>query len=112
MLAARLDALVVRHIQELEQSAPIDHEKLAEALELLKITKLAANPRWRKRGSSEPTRPIMELVAADVDPHCAPRAAVEDFLANREKPPPEPRRRGRKDRRDEHHAWLLEKERP
>jgi hypothetical protein len=55
----------------------------------------------------------MQLCTGDVDLHRAPRAAVEDFLANREPPPePPPRRRRRKRASyDEHHAWLLEKER-
>ena len=43
----------------------------------------------------------------------APRAAVEDFLANREPPPAEPGRRRprRPTTRAEYHAWLLQKER-
>jgi hypothetical protein len=49
-----------------------------------------------------------------VDLHRAPRAAVEDFLENREPPREEPglpRRRGRQSKRNAHHAWMLEKER-
>jgi hypothetical protein len=115
-LAARLDALAERHIRELEESACVDPGKLAEALELLKMAKLAARPRHgrRKRLLDEPTRPIMQLCEGDVDLHRAPRAAVEDFLANRE-PPREaasPRRAGRESRRDREHRWMLEKERP
>ena len=56
----------------------------------------------------------MELCAADVDLHRAPRAAVEDFLAHREPPPKEAlphRPRVRRSKRSEHHAWMLEKER-
>jgi hypothetical protein len=116
-LAARLDALAERHIRELEESATVDPGKLAEALELLKMAKLAARPRHgpRKRLGADPTRPIMQLCAGDVDLHRAPRAAVDDFLANREPPPEEPGPRGRRggrreSRRDRAHRLLLEKE--
>ena len=85
------------------------------------MAKLAAMGRRRRRNTpggsgqkpNEPARPIMQLCVADVDLHRAPRSAVEDFLANREPPreEPGPRRRGRRSKRDEHHAWLLERER-
>jgi hypothetical protein len=48
-LAARLDALAERHIRELEDAACVDPDKLAEALELLKMAKLAARPRHGRR---------------------------------------------------------------
>jgi hypothetical protein len=104
-LAARLDALALRHIRELEASACVDPDKLEQALELLKMAKLAARPRRRKRKPGDPDldvstltgerlRPIMQLASADVDLHRAPRAAIDDFLANREPPAvPPPRRR-------------------
>ncbi len=93
-LAARLDALAERHIRELEESACVDPVKLGEALELLKMAKLAARRRPRRRlgDLAEPeefARPIIQLCAAGVDLSRAPRAAVEDFLANRERPPKE-----------------------
>ena len=133
-LAARLDALAERHIRELEESACVDSEKLAAALELLKMAKLAARPRHgrRKRNAAgplvpaqgtqthnqavpdEPTRPIMQLCSGDVDLHRAPRSAVEDFLENREPPLKEARPHRSRSRRltgDAHHAWMLEKER-
>jgi hypothetical protein len=125
-LAARLDALAERHIRELEESACVDPDKLAEALELLKMAKLAARPRHgrRRRGpadawlpSKKPEqfeRPVIQLAAADVSLRAAPRAAVEDFLANREPPREEdkpPRRRGKRARRAQLHRWMLEKER-
>ncbi|MBM3528328.1 MAG: hypothetical protein FJX62_09560 [Alphaproteobacteria bacterium] len=47
-LARRLAALAERHIRELEASASVDQDKLAEALELLKMAKVAARPRKRK----------------------------------------------------------------
>jgi transposase len=120
-LAARLQTLAERYLRELEDSASIDLDKLAQALELAKMAKLAAMGRRRRRNTpggsgqkpNEPTPPIMQLYEADVDLHRAPRSAVEDFLANREPPreEPGPRRRGRRSKRDEHHAWLLERER-
>jgi hypothetical protein len=109
-LAARLDALAERHVRELEESVRVDPDKLGEALELLKMARLAArrHPR-RRRGameSEEAKRPIMQHLGH------APRAAVEDFLAHRE-PPPEPvGPRGRGSRRQREHARMTEGERP
>jgi len=123
-LAARLTALAERHIRELEASACVDPDRLAEALELVKMAKLAARPRRRRRkpgaragdvssAADEPTRPIIQLCEADVDLHRAPREAIDDFLAHRAPPPTEarpPRSRGRRLGSDEHHTWMLEKE--
>ena len=116
-LAARRDALAERAIRELEQSASVDLDRLGEALELLKMAKLAARPRRRRRPPGDaapelPTRAIMQLCAGDVDLHRAPRPAVEDFLENREPPREEagPHRRGRRFTRAEYHRWMLEKE--
>lgn len=121
MLAARLDALAERHVRELEASVPVDPDKLAEALELLKMARLAASKRWRRldpgnakasptRG--EPLRPIIELCASGVDLQRAPRAAVEDFLEHREPPRMKPPRHrgGRRSRRDREHAWMMAKD--
>jgi hypothetical protein len=113
-LGARLDALAQRHIRELEESACVDPDKLGEALELLKMAKLAARRRPRRRFGDPPEpeqfrRPIAQLCAAGVDLHRAPRAAVEDFLANREKPavPVGPRGRGSRRQREQ---WMRERE--
>ncbi len=119
MLGARLDALAERHVRELEASACVDPVKLGEALELLNMARLAANPRRRPKrrpGEMEPVeafRPIAELCIGGVTLSRAPRAAVEDFLANRERPPKgaRPRRSGRGSRRQREHAWLLERNR-
>jgi hypothetical protein len=148
-LAKRLDALAERHIRELEEAACVDQQKLAEALELLKMARLAARPRHGRRrrksaspfvpapGSAQraarvqaagtqgpqtheqvepdrPTRPIMQLCLGDVNLHRASREAVEDCLEHREPPREEPGRRRprRPSKRDEHHMWMLEKERP
>jgi hypothetical protein len=117
-LAARLDALAQRHVRELEESACVDPDKLGEALELLKMARLAARRRPRRRigDIAEPenfTRPITQLCAAGVDLSRAPREAVEDFLANRERPPKEtlPPRGSPRSRRAWEHWWMREKER-
>jgi hypothetical protein len=115
MLAQRLDALAVRHVRELEESACVDPDKLGEALELLTMARLAATRRPKRRvGDPAPEdfrRPIIQLCAAGVDLSRAPRAAVEDFLANRERPREAPGPRGRGSRRQREHAWLMERER-
>jgi len=114
MLAQRLDALAERHVRELEESACVDPVKLGEALELLKMARLAATRRPRRRpgelAPEEASRPIGQLCIAGVDLSRAPRAAVEDFLANREPPPKPVGPRGRGSRRQREHAWLMEKE--
>ncbi|MFZ5693633.1 MAG: hypothetical protein ACOY5F_20560 [Pseudomonadota bacterium] len=48
-LAARLDALAERYVRELEADPAVDLDKLAAALELMKMAKLAAKPRKRRR---------------------------------------------------------------
>jgi hypothetical protein len=117
MLAQRLDALAERHVRELEESGCVDPDKLGEALELLKMARLAASRRPRRRpgelAPEEMSRPIEQLCAGGVILSRAPRAAVEDFLANREPPPKEagPQRRGRGSRRAREYAWMREKER-
>jgi transcriptional regulator with XRE-family HTH domain len=117
MLGARLDALAERHIRELEESACVDPVKLGEALELLTMARLAANPRRRPKrpgemAPEEASRPIGQLCVGGVDLSRAPRAAVEDFLANRERPREEdlPPRGSRRSRRWREQARMREKE--
>lgn len=120
MLGARLQALAERHIRELEESAgaePVDPVKLGEALELLNMARLAAQPRRRPKrrpGETEPVeafRPIAELCIGGVTLSRAPREAVEDFLANRARPPEKdlPPRGSRRSRRWREQAWMKEK---
>jgi hypothetical protein len=117
-LAARLDALAERHVRELEESACVDPIKLGEALELLNMARLAARRRPRRRAGGiapeEASRPIGQLCVGGVDLARAPRAAVEDFLANRERPRGEdlPPRGSRGSRRWRERARMMEKERP
>jgi hypothetical protein len=116
MLAQRLDALAERLIRELEASACVDPIKLGEALELLKMAKLAARRRPKRRpgelAPEQASRPIGQLCIGGVDLSRAPRAAVEDFLSHREPPREEakPRRRGRGSRREREHAWMMQRE--
>jgi hypothetical protein len=62
--------------------------------------------------TGERLRPVIQLCAAGVDLHRAPRAAVDDFLAHREPPreKPPPRRRSLRGRLAREYAWMREKE--
>lgn len=118
MLGARLQVLAERHVRELEESACVDPVKLGEALELLNMARLAAEPRRRPKrrpGELAPVeafRPIAELCIGGVTLSRAPRAAVEDFLANRERPPEQdlPPRGSRGSRRWREQARMRERE--
>jgi hypothetical protein len=101
ILSPRLYALAERYVRELEESPAIDLDKLAQALELMKMARLAAMRRTPRRVEAamwgEPMRPVSELCVAGVDLHRAPREAVQDFLKNRAEPRAEdrpPRSRG------------------
>jgi hypothetical protein len=121
-LAARLAALAERHIRALEDSACVDPAKLGEALELLKMARLAALPRRRRRWADRaerramasagelPEEAIKALRAAGVIIERAPPAALADFIASRAPPRDEPalRPRGRYSKRNRAHAWMLE----
>ena len=118
MLGARLHALAERHARELEASGCVDPVKLGEALELLNMARLAALPRRRPKRRPDvmppegPSRPIAELCMGGVDLSRAPRAAVEDYLANRARPPEKdlPPRGSRRSRRWREHARMRERE--
>lgn len=116
-LASRLDALAERHVRELEESACVDPVKLGEAMELLTMARLAARRRPRRRpgeiAPEEASRPITQLCVGGVDLSRAPRAAVEDFLSNRERPREEdlPPRGSRRSRRWREQARMRQRER-
>ncbi len=75
-LAARLAALAERYIRELEDSASVDPDQLGEALELLKMAKLAARPRRRRRPADAAADDSLQTTLA------APaRAVIEDLRA-------------------------------
>jgi len=54
--SARLQALAERHIRELEDAGPVDPVRLAEALELVKMARLAARPKRRRVVADAPAR--------------------------------------------------------
>jgi hypothetical protein len=115
-LAARLAALAERMIRELEDSTSVDPHKLADALELLKMAKLAARPRKpRQKGhgvtaakgsrifDASPRAVMKGLRAAGVRVERAPEDALEDFIESRAPPPK------RMTKRQREHARMLEK---
>jgi len=119
-LFARLAALAERHMRELEESANVDSEKLGEALELMKMAKLAARPRKRRARNTprpepheEPAQVLSRLQADGVNLDRAPRAALQDVIDSHAPPRdfPELRPRGQRSRRNSAHARLLEKDR-
>jgi hypothetical protein len=112
-LQARLAALAERMIRELEDSARVDPEQFAEALELMKMAKLAARPRSPRAVTAAKAprifdaapRAVMKgLRERGVRVERAPEAALEDFIASRAPPP------ARMSKRDQVHARMLEKE--
>ncbi|MBI3703561.1 MAG: hypothetical protein HY244_06895 [Rhizobiales bacterium] len=112
-LAARLSALAERAIREMEESASVDLDRLSDALELLKMAKLAARPRQRRAPApaagpqifdASPREVLKGLRAAGVRVERAPEQALEDFIASRAAPP---KRLSKSQRR---HAWMLERE--
>ena len=119
-LSRRLLALAERYVGELENASTIDLDRLAEALELAKMAKLATLRRTPRRTEAMVTgelmRPIIELCSVGVDLHRAPREAVDDFLKHRvlppkkERPPPS---RGRGNprflTRKQRHARMMER---
>ncbi|RKE74424.1 hypothetical protein [Pseudorhodoplanes sinuspersici] len=129
LLAQRLSALAERTVHELETSADIDLEKLAQALMLMRMIKLAARPKRRRSGNAralqgaertaldyEDVHTILaRLRSAGVDPQQAPEVAVKDFIDAHLPPRDDERhfraRGGHKSRRVKAHARLLERER-
>jgi hypothetical protein len=125
MLGLRLHALAERHIRELEAGPAVDPAKLREALELLKMVKLAERPHRGPRRLAKAVDTLAELqararVIADlrengVDIARAPGEALADFIESCA-PAPKPRddralrERGRYSKRKREHAWMLERE--
>ena len=68
-LAARLDTLAQRYVTELESHPGVDLDKLAAALELAKMAKLAAMGRKRRR---TPAREQQREAARELSPPFAP----------------------------------------
>ena len=120
-LASRCQALAERHIRELEAAAHVDAEKLAHALTLLTMAKLAARPRKPRSRGGDPLwnlfvpqarqRVVEDLRAAGVDIARTPNEILDDFLTSivpeRDSPALHPR--GRRSRRVKEHARMLER---
>jgi len=89
-LASRLTALAERAIRELKAAPAVDLARLREALELLKMTKLAERPRRRWQARREKASPVLDaeararviadLRANGVDIARAPGEALADFI--------------------------------
>ena len=128
-LAGRLQALAERYVRELEQAPNVDPDKLMQALQLVKMARLEAMGRRRRRPrlfhvgeartgawASERDAAIRtalkEMQRGGVDIDRAPQEAV-DLVIEANLPvedDPALRARGRRSRRNQEHAWLLEKE--
>jgi transposase len=124
-LAVRLSTLAERYVRELEATPAIELARLREALEVLKMAKLAErpfNPRHRPFKAVHPldqpqarARVIADLRANGVDIARAPSEALADFIESCA-PEPDPKRdpalreRGRYSKRSKHHAWMLRRE--
>ena len=121
-LAARLSALAERYVRELEETPAVDLDKLAQALALLKMAKLAARPRRRRRSPNDAARSfetwdapararlVEDLRAAGVKLANAPPPALADFMLSHEPPRDDPalRPRGHRSKRNRDHARMLE----
>jgi hypothetical protein len=125
LLATRISAIAERYVAELESAPGVDLEKLAEALMLMRMAKLAARPKRRRSGNAraiagaersaldyEDTATILaRLRAAGVDPQSAPEEAVKLFIEAHqpERDFPELRPRGSKSRRVRQHRGMTER---
>lgn len=127
LLAQRLSALAERTVHELETAPNVDLEKLAQALMLMRMIKLAARPKRRRSGNArallgaertaldyEDAGTILaRLRSAGVDLAHAPDAAVQDFIDAHLGPRDDDRhfraRGGHRSRRNKEHARLRER---
>lgn len=125
-LASRLEALALRHVRELEEMPKVDPDKLMQALQLVKMTRLEAMGRRRRRRTVGPAytgkwaserdaairTALKEMRRGGVDIDRAPKEAVDLVIeANVPEPDyPELRERGRRSRRVREHGWMREKE--
>ena len=123
-LENRIYEMAQRWVRELEAQPGVDFAKLREALELLKLTRLAAqrhNPRHRPVAAADPlatraarARVIADLRACGVDIARAPSEALADFIESCA-PGPDPnadpalKERGRYSKRKREHARMLER---
>lgn len=81
-LAARLAALAERYVRELEAAAEVDLDKLAEAFELMKMSKAAALGRRRRR---KPSPPFVAAKAGTHKSHEQSSAVLDTRLRRNER---------------------------
>ena len=100
-LGFRISALAERAVRELEASANVDLDRLAEAIELLKMAKLAVGHRPRRAlvapanedeqtpqlFDAEPREVLRALRAAGIDTQRAREQALVDFMISRTSAP-------------------------
>ncbi|MBI2713186.1 MAG: hypothetical protein HYX37_01870 [Rhizobiales bacterium] len=124
LLAERLRTLAERYVRELEETPGVDLDRLVQALEVVKMARLAAMGRRRRRRLSADASAgsfktldataraalLEDLRAAGVNVERAPPAALEDFIASHAAPRAEPvlRQKGRYSKRNREHARMLE----
>jgi hypothetical protein len=125
-LAKRLYEMAERWVRELEAQPGVNLARMREALELLKLTRIAAqpvNPRHRPIAAPDPLaerdareRVIADLRACGVDIARAPSEALADFIESCAPPDRDPnddpalRPRGRYSKQNREHARLLRRE--
>ena len=123
-LADRLLALSERWVRELEAQPGVDFAKLREALELLKLTKIATLPKYPRHRVGDAAdslstataraRVIADLRTNGVDIARTPSEALADFVESCA-PGPDPNKdpalkeRGRYSKRNREHARMLER---
>jgi len=126
LLAERLRTLAERYVRELEETPGVDLDRLVQALEVVKMARLEAMGRRRRRRPADASAGsfktldapahaalLEDLRAAGVNVECAPKSALEDFIASHAPPRDAPalRRRGHRSKRHREHARMLERER-
>ena len=111
LLAGRISAIAERYVRELEESPGIDLRKLAEALMLARLAKLAARSKRRRSGNARAFAAggrtaldyedihtlVARLRAAGIDPDATPKEAMQLYVEAHqpERDYPELRPRGR-----------------
>ena len=123
-LADRLLGLSERWVCELEAQPGVDFARLREALELLKLTKIATLPKYPRHRVGDASdslstdtaraRVIADLRARGVDIARTPSEALADFVescAPGPKPKEDPalKERGRYSKRNRQHARMLQR---
>ena len=124
LLAGRISVIAERYVDELEASRDVDLDRLAQALMLMRMAKLAARPKRRRARNARATLHertaldyenaesiLARLRAAGIDPQQTPEEAVRLFVeANQPaRDFPELRARGSRSRRVRAHRKMMER---